>query len=57
MIEEFGIKNVELKNLRLRNYDPKLKAKMAVYDHWDSQLHKLQFNNYMDLLIETKNND
>jgi hypothetical protein len=56
-MEEFEIKDLSLKNLRLRSYDPKLKAKMAVYDHWDHQLHKLLFYNYMDILVETKTDD
>jgi len=55
IMEEFNIKEVDLRNFRLRTYDPKLKACMNIFDHWDFQLHKLLFFNYMDLLVEIKN--
>lgn len=48
------MKDVDICNIRLRIYDPKLDAKQAVHDQWDVQLHKLNFFNFMDLLIETK---
>lgn len=54
VMEEFGIKDVLLRNFRLRAYDPKLKAKLAIYDHFDFQLHKLLFYNFMDLFVEIK---
>jgi hypothetical protein len=53
-MDEFGIKDMPLKNFRLRTYDPQLKAKMAVHDHFDMQLHKLNFHSYMNLLVETR---
>lgn len=57
IMEEFGITGVDMKNFRLRAYDPKIKAKLAIYDHYDWQLHKLQFHNYIDLTVETKADD
>ena len=54
IMEEFGLQEVALMNFRLRAYDPKLKARLNAYDHWDFQLHKLLFHNYMDLLVEIK---
>ena len=53
-MEAFEIKGVELKNMRFRNYDPRLKVKMASHDSFETQLHKLNFISYMDLAIETK---
>ena len=35
IMEEFGISNLEMKNFRLRAYDPKIKSKLAIYDHYD----------------------
>lgn len=35
IMEEFNINDVTLKNFRLRAYDPKLKAKLAIYDYFD----------------------
>ena len=32
IMTEFGIENVDLKDFRLRGYDSKLKAKLAVYN-------------------------
>ncbi len=34
-----------------------MKAKLAIYDKFDLQLHKMAFYNYMDLYIETKSSD
>lgn len=48
------MKDVDLSNFRLRTYDLKLDAKQAIHDQWDVQLHKLNFFNFMDLLIEIK---
>lgn len=45
---------MELKNFRFRGYDPKLKAKLAIYDKFDTTLMKLQVYNYFILVIETK---
>ena len=56
-MELFEIQDVPIKNFRLRTYDPKLKARMAVHAHFDMQLHKLNFHSHMDLLIETKSDD
>lgn len=53
-LETFDIKDLELKNIRFRTYDPKLKVKMAAYDSFETQLHKLNFLSYMDMNIETK---
>jgi hypothetical protein len=35
-METFEIKDVELKNIRFRTYDPKLKVKMAAYDSFET---------------------
>ena len=51
------IKDVELKNFRLRLYDPKLKVKMGVQDQHTAQLHKLNFVNYLDLIPEIKTSE
>lgn len=53
-MELYEIKDQPLKNFRLRTYDPKLKVKLAVHDHYDFMLHKLNFHSHMNILIETK---
>lgn len=36
IIEIFELKDINLKNFRLRAYDSKLKANLAAYDSWDT---------------------
>lgn len=54
IMETYKIKDVPIEQLRLRYYDPKLKVKLQVFDKYDMQLHKLNFHNHMDLIIEIK---
>ena len=35
-IEIFEIKEIDLKNMRFRNYDPKLKVKMAAHESFET---------------------
>ncbi|CDW83714.1 ubiquitin carboxyl-terminal hydrolase family protein [Stylonychia lemnae] len=57
IMEEFKITDVDFKNFRLRAYDAMLKAKLQVYDQFDQQLHKLNFQNFITLLVELKTED
>jgi hypothetical protein len=53
-MEVFEIKGIDLKNIRFRTYDPKLKVKMAAHENFETQLHKMNFISHMDLTIEIK---
>lgn len=57
IMEEFGVEGVDLKNFRLRVFDNKIKAKLAPYDQFDQQLHKIQIYNLMDVTYEIKRDD
>ena len=57
VIEDFGIEGVDLENFRLRGYDPKLNAKLAIYDQYGEKLMRLSLYNYFMLTVETKRAD
>lgn len=48
-MEDFGIKDVELKDFRFRAYDMKLKVPLTPYENMNDTPIKLQFYNYIEL--------